>query len=312
MSEGEADILAAIQQRVSVRSYGDRPVAPALLERLLALSSTAEHLTQVPPRIVLLSGVERTRRVLTYMIGSYGLVQNPPHLLVGVLPEESNTARLDLGYVLEQVVLEATRLGLGTCWVTGSYDAQRAGDAVGLASEEVAAVVCALGYPTKAHWGRFHSHAVRRLAGGHRRKPLTEIVFSGRWGEPWSPDGADQVLVAALEHARLAPSATNRQPWRFIVKPDRVVLALVRPAPIDGGIVMAHFALASTALERGGWWEVRLGDDILGKECGVPQGGVPVAIFRSRHSPDASPTSLGNSGDPGFRTSSRLQRRGQR
>jgi len=284
---------------------------PALLERLLALSSTAEHLTQVPPRIVLLSGVEQTRRVLTYMIGSHGLVQNPPHLLVGVLPEESDIARLDLGYVLEQVVVEATRLGLGTCWVTGSYDARRAGDAVGLASGEVAAAVCALGYPTKAHWGRFHSYTVRRLAGGHRRKPLTEIAFSGRWGEPWSPDGADQVLVAALEHARLAPSATNRQPWRFIVKPDRVALTLVRPAPIDGGIVMAHFALASTALERGGQWEVRLGDDILGKECGVPQGAVPVAIFRPRHFPDAS-MPLGNSGDPGFRTSSRPHRRGQR
>jgi nitroreductase len=283
MSEEEkkVDILAAIQRRVSVRSYGDRPLEPVLLEQLVRLASTADHLTGVPPRVALVSGVERTRRVLTYMIGSYGLVQNPPHLLVGVLPEESDVARLDLGYVLERVVLEAARLGLGTCWVTGSYNAQCAGEAVGLSPGEVVAAVCALGYPAQDRWGRLHSRTVRRLAGGQRRKPLTKIVFSGRWGKPWSPDKADPTLVDALEHARLAPSARNRQPWRFIVRPGRLALALVRPAPIDGGIVMAHFALACAALGREGQWEVRLGDATLARECGLPEGVVLVAAFGS-------------------------------
>jgi nitroreductase len=142
------DVLTAIRRRVSVRSYSDRPVDLVLLERLLTLPGAIDHLTDVPPRIALVSGLERTRRILTYIVGSYGLVQNPPHLLVGILPEESDLARIDLGYVLEQVVLEATKLGLGTCWITGSYDAQRAGDGVGLTPGETPAAVCALGYPT--------------------------------------------------------------------------------------------------------------------------------------------------------------------
>ena len=273
------DVLAAIKQRVSVRSYADRAVDRPLLERLLEFARSAGHVTGVPPRVALVSGVEQTMHVLTSIVGAYGLVQNPPHLLVGVLPEESEIARLDLGYVLEQAVLEATRLGLGTCWVTGTYSAGRAGDAVGLSAGEVAAAVCALGYPTESGWGRLHSHTVRRLARGHRRKPLSGIVFSGSWGEPWSPDDAAPELVAALEHARLAPSAANLQPWRFIVKPDYVTLALVRPAPIDGGIVMAHLALASAALGRAGRWEVRLGDRTLAQACGLPRGVTPVATF---------------------------------
>ncbi len=276
------DILAAIRQRMSVRSYADRPVEPALLNQLLAFSSTAAPLTDVPPRITLLNGVDQTRHVLTYMVGSYGLVQNAPHLLVGVLPEESAIARLDMGYVLEQVVLEATRLGLSTCWITGSYDAQQAGDAVGLEPGEIAAAVCALGYPDEGRWGRLHSRTVRRLAGGHRRKPLADIVFSGRWGEPWSPDGTDPALVATLEHARLAPSASNRQPWRFIVRADDVVLALTHPAPIDGGIVMAHLALASAELGREGAWQVRWEDRALALACGLPQGVISVATFEWR------------------------------
>jgi hypothetical protein len=143
----------------------------------------------------------------------------------------------------------------------------------------VAAAVCALGYPTEGGWGRFHSRAVRRLARGHWRKPLSEIVFSESWGQPWPADDAAPELVAALEHARLAPSAVNLQPWRFIVKPDYIALALIRRAPIDGGIVMAHLALASASLGRAGRWEVRLGDPALAQACGLPRGVVPVATF---------------------------------
>jgi nitroreductase len=275
------DVLAAIRQRASLRSYSDQPAEPALLERLLALGTTVDRLTDVPPRIALISGVDRTQHILTTIVGSYGLVQNPPHLLVGILPQESALARLDLGYVLEQIVLEATRSGLGTCWITGSYDPQHAGDGVGLAAGEVAAAVCALGYPSQDRRGRFHDRMVRRLAGGHRRKPLADIVFSRYWGQQWMPHDADPELVALLEYARLAPSARNRQPWRFIITPDQVVLTLTHLEPIDGGIVMAHFALAAIACgyDFGGRWQIHLGDTDLAQSCRLPSGVIPVATF---------------------------------
>jgi nitroreductase len=274
------NLLQAIEHRVSTRSYDNRPVEPDLLQQLLTLSKATDRLVDIPLRVELISGVERTRRVLTYMIGSYGLVLTPPHLLVGVIPPDDATARVDLGYVLEQVVLEASRLELGTCWITGSYDAGRAGDAVGLMPGEEAAAIVALGYPSRASWGRVHTSTIRRLAGGHKRKPLKDIVFSDRWGEPWPADGADPILKSILDHARLAPSAVNRQPWRFVVRPPDIVLALVRPQPIDAGIVMAHITLAAEALDREGRWETRWGDVALARTCGLPQGVIPVGRFR--------------------------------
>ena len=171
-------------------------------------------------------------------------------------------------------------MGVSTCWVTGSYDARRAGDVVGLSPGEMAAAVCAVGYPTERGWGQLHNRVVRRLAGGHQRRPLQKIVFAKRWGEPWSPNSTDPALVTMLEHARLSPSATNRQPWRFIVRPGWVALALVRPAPIDAGIAMAHFALASAALGRGGRWQVRWGDAALAQDCGLPDSAIVVGVFR--------------------------------
>jgi nitroreductase len=273
------DTLAAIHQRISVRSYSDRSVDPALLERLLAFARNCDRLTDSAPRVALINGVEQVKHVLTFMIGSYGLVRNAPHLLAGVLPEESDRARIDLGFVLEQAVLEATRLGLGTCWITGNYDADRAGDAVELRPEEVAAAVCALGYPTEEGYGQLHTTIIRRLAGGHRRKPLTEIVFSERWGISWSPDRANPALVTVLEHARLAPSALNAQPWRFIVGNDSIALALVKPKFIDAGIVMSHITLASAAAERPGHWKIRLRDKTLTRGLDLPQKAIPVARF---------------------------------
>jgi nitroreductase len=273
------DMLAAIRNRFSVRSYADRSIDPALLERLLSFAANAGHLSDLPPRVELISGVDAVKDVLTFFIGSYGLVLNAPHVLVGVLPEESERARVDLGYVLEQVVLEATRLGLGTCWITGTFDPERTADTIRLEAGEVAAGVCALGYPTDKWLGHLHSRIVRRLARGHKRKPLSELVFSERWGGSWSPQDADPTLVAILEHARLAPSAGNLQPWRFVVDDDRVTLAMVRRSPIDAGIVMSHVTLASAALERPGHWELRLRDNDLRERYDLPGKARPVGMF---------------------------------
>jgi nitroreductase len=273
------DMLAAIHNRFSVRSYTDCSVDPALLEGLLSFAEKTDHVSNVPARVALVSGVDAVKDVLTFMIGSYGFVLNAPHLLVGVLPEESETARIDLGYVLEQVVLEATRLGLGTCWITGTYDAERAENALALTSGEVAAAVCALGYPTEKGFGRLHTRVIRRLARGHKRKPLTEIVFSERWRGPWTPRDADPTLIPILEHARLAPSAHNGQPWRFIVDADRLMLAVVRPSFIDAGIVMSHVTLACTAVERAGHWELRLRDNASARRYNLPRRAIPVAAI---------------------------------
>jgi len=274
------DILAAIHQRFSVRSYTDRSVDPALLERLTDFAENAPHVTNAPPRVGLIEGSDTVRRVMTFMIGSYGLVQNAPYLLAGIVPEESERARVDLGYVLEQVVLEATRLGLGTCWITGSYDAQQAGDAVALTAQEDVAAVCALGYPSEEGFGRLHTKLVRRLAGGHKRKPLTKIAFSRQWDRAWSPEEADPALVTILEHARLAPSAHNGQPWRFILQPDGIVLTVVKPRFIDAGIVMSHVTLAAEAADREGRWELQLRDEALAREYSLPEKAIAVATFR--------------------------------
>ncbi|MCS7178482.1 MAG: nitroreductase family protein [Anaerolineae bacterium] len=272
----------AIRVRRSTRRYTDRPVPDALLAHLLAFAAHTPHLTDRPPRVTVVSGRERVARILARYLGVYGLVQGAPHLLVGLIPEDADQARLDLGYVLEAVVLEATRLGLATCWMTGSYHPERAADEVERRPGEMVAATVALGYAREDPLARLHDGALRRLVGAHRRRPLEEIVFDREWGMPWSPVGADSVLEEVLEGARLAPSAENRQPWRFVVEsgpPLALHLFLNRPSPIDAGIVMAHVALAGAEVGWRGRWLLRWQDRTLAEMVGAPRDVIPVGTF---------------------------------
>jgi len=273
------DIRAAIRARRSTRRYAARSVPPEVLDRLEERARRADHLVRPGARVARVDGRERVARVLARYAGIYGLVEGAPHLLVGLLPEDTPVARLDVGYVLEQVVLEATRLGLATCWMTGSYRPDRAAREVEMRPGEQVAAVVALGYPRVDPLARLHDGTVRRLARGHRRLPLTKIVFAGRWRVAWSPDQADPALVEVLECARLAPSARNRQPWRFVVREEEIGLALLSPAPIDGGIVMAHVALVAREMGRPGRWAVRWNERELARRFGLPPGVVPVGVF---------------------------------
>ncbi|MGQ9521930.1 MAG: nitroreductase family protein [Anaerolineae bacterium] len=271
-----------IRRRHSTRRYTDRPVPDEALAHLLEFAARAPHLTDVPPRVTVISGRERVARILSRYLGVYGLVQGAPHLLVGLIPEESARARLDLGYVLEQVVLEATRRGLSTCWMTGSYHPERAADALERGPEEVVAATVALGYAREDPLARFHDGAVRRLVAAHRRRPLEEMVFAGKWGVPWSPAGADPALVEVLECARLAPSAENRQPWRFVVDSGANLplrLFLTGPSPIDAGIVMAHVTLAGAEVGWNGRWVLHWRDPALSAIVGAPPRVIPVGTF---------------------------------
>ena len=273
-----SSLVAAAHLRRSTRRYAGRPVPQRLLQHLLAFAAGREHLAPPGVRVAVVSGREQVRCILARYAGVYGLVHGAPHLLVGLLTEDTELARLDLGYVLEQVVLEATHLGLATCWMTGSYHPDRAAAALGSAPGQVTAAI-ALGYAREDRLARLHDGALRRVVAAHRRRPLEQIVFAERWGNPWRPQDAEAALVTLLECARLAPSARNMQPWRFVLRVDGIALALVEPAPIDGGIVMAHIALAAQELGREGRWVLRWGDPALAAALALPPAVTPVAIF---------------------------------
>jgi nitroreductase len=149
---------------------------------------------------------------------------------------------LNAGYLMQQINLYLTAKGFGTCFLV-AYPGS------GLKATMKYEYVVALAFgKTKSKLTRESSEA--------KRLPEDEIIV---YKEEVTPD-IKQVLAAA----RLAPSAFNSQPWRFVVYKNRIHVfakknlfiakAMDYNKMIDMGIMMANLLLTAEEL----WVDVAL------------------------------------------------------
>jgi nitroreductase len=249
--------------RRSVRTYDRTPLRQEAADAIRSLRP--EPLGTARVRHVLVEGEAVVSHVLTGLVGSYGRIIGAPALLFFIAQMADPYALAGLGYLGQQVILEATALELATCWVGGAFRKDVVGQYVDLAPGEQVICVSPVGTaaPT-AGMRRMHDLSLKWLTpqrGG--RKPLSAIVSGGtgeplQFGEPW--------IAEALEAARWAASSVNRQPWRFRVTDGRVSVGY-EPTPglaagaqdskaLDCGIAMANFAVAARARSIAGRWEL--------------------------------------------------------
>ncbi|GHV19186.1 hypothetical protein FACS189425_09540 [Clostridia bacterium] len=152
-----------------------------------------------------------------------------------------------LGFKGEALVLEATAMGLGSCWRGGGAEAKHAKKTVKLGEGERVAIVITIGQP-KEPPADIPDEA-------RKRRPLEKLVVTSGGSsladmEPWQN--------AALKAARVAPSAINTQPWRFAFVKGAICMVRVGlfapTADLDLGIAMLHVELAAAAAGFSGAW----------------------------------------------------------
>ncbi len=169
----------------------------------------------------------------------------------------SADSELGVGYTGEAFILEATRLGLDTCWIAASFDKERTGHLVVLAEGERVVAVAPLGHALQSQ--PLGERLVRSSLRAASRKSAAELApgIGGGW-PAWA--------VAAVEAARLAPSGHNWQPWRFRMEDGALVMSradkLYWTAPIDFGIAMLHVDLAAARAGVAGRWVLLGGADV--------------------------------------------------
>ncbi|MCL4517389.1 MAG: nitroreductase [Firmicutes bacterium] len=161
------------------------------------------------------------------------------------------------GYLGEYVVLTAASSGLSTCWVSATFRPEEAAKSVNLEPAEKIFAVSPLGYEGQA-WlvETFFNTMVSK---SRTRKPLEELLSADSMPLSSSPRWAR----VALEAARLAPSAYNRQPWRFTIGPNSIRVSIdpesreVKGAPkqMDCGMAMMHLEIGALAAGVTGEWE---------------------------------------------------------
>jgi nitroreductase len=260
-------VTEIIKRRYSCRRYMEAPIAAEQQQRLAEfIASNTVGPLGTPMRFALIAATEQERQALRGL-GTYGFIRNPTGFIAGAVgPGDTNLE--DFGVLMERIVLFATDLGLGTCWLGGSFTRSSFSRRIDVKDKETIPAVVSTGYIADRDGT---PDPIRQIAGGDRRLPWEALFFDGRWGVPLSRDVAG-AYAEPLEMVRLGPSASNKQPWRIVKDGSRwhlylqrtpgypprlsAVINLADVQRLDMGIAMCHLAL--TAAEQGlaGQWQV--------------------------------------------------------
>ncbi len=255
--------IEAIKIRVSCRTFSDRPVEPETAGRLrdvLLAGAPVPFGGAVRFQLLDLNELER-EEIRT--LGTYGVIKGARLFLAGAV--RGRKPMEDFGYAMERNILAATGLGLGTCWLGGTFNRSGFAGRMNLQAGELLPAVSPVGYPAGR---RSMTERIFRFgAGSGKRKPWGELFFAGDFMTPLDEDHAGRYTVP-LACVRLGPSASNRQPWRILKDQERDVFHFylkrtpgydrvfgdVNLQNVDMGIALCHFELAAEELGLPGSW----------------------------------------------------------
>lgn len=261
------DIETIIRKRTSQRSYMAKPID---FNQLDTLKTFIQEMNKGPFKSevrILLEAANHINEPHLKGLGTYGAIHHPAGFVIGVTHGTPN-ALIDLGYLLEIVILRFTEMDLGTCWLGASFQKNNFGKHIQIQDDETIPAVVAFGYPSKERTLR--DKISRSAVQSKNRNPWDMMFYHGDFYAPLSPIAAGE-YASVLEMVRLAPSASNKQPWRIVKangndefyfyvqrSPVRQRFMTISGIPelckIDIGIAMAHFELALKSKNLKGEW----------------------------------------------------------
>ncbi|MCK5130269.1 MAG: nitroreductase family protein, partial [Clostridiales bacterium] len=108
-------------------------------------------------------------------LGTYGFIKGT-NSFITARSNQADFSLETLGYQMEKVILHATALNLGTCWLGGTFNRGTFANAIELENDEILPIASPIGYALDKL--RFGEKIVRLSAGSDNRKPWNEIFFS--------------------------------------------------------------------------------------------------------------------------------------
>jgi len=247
----------AVRKRSSVRNF-----LPAKLKDKdeKKYSQFLEEMNEMYHGIRVVYVPEGFQEVAKGFIGSYGKIDGAQSYLVCLAEKNTPYKNEKVGYMGEAAVLEAVAMNISSCWVTGTYKKENVAKQVEIKDKEFIKSVIALGYAKDEK--KLSEKLIKTIVSSGKREPLAELCEGGV-DENW-PDW----IKTALETARLAPSAINRQPWRFKVDKNEITVKLPEgngdkdSKKLDCGIAMLHLEVGALNSGVQGEWKFQLDPEI--------------------------------------------------
>jgi hypothetical protein len=263
-----------ILERKSIRTYKDITISDNDKSKIRDFIKQSVHTpfnSEIRFEIIETGELDRDQ---LRSLGTYGMISGAKNFIAGTVKRDdavndkitiAKEKFIDYGFALEKIVLFLTDAGFGTCWLGGTFNKAGFTKKIKAADNEIIPAVTPFGYES----GRrlLVDKMIRGVAGSKFRKKWSELFFENDFTAPLSSNEAG-IYSKPLEMVRIAPSASNRQPWRIIRDKDKKIFHMFLqrtrnyPKPfgtdiqmVDVGIAMCHFELTCRESGIEGLWK---------------------------------------------------------
>jgi nitroreductase len=167
------DVAQAIRGRYSCRNYVDRPVEQEKLLAVLEAARQAPSAKNLQDWRFVVVTEKQARKQLAAAANNQTFLENAGVIIVACTVSDhvmrcgQAVGPIDVAIALEHMCLQATDLGLATCWI-GSFYPDKVRPIVGIPEKVTIIELLALGYPAD-------------MPKEHRREALSRMACFEKW-----------------------------------------------------------------------------------------------------------------------------------
>ncbi|MCT4562875.1 MAG: nitroreductase family protein [Maledivibacter sp.] len=269
-----------IKDTRSVREYKDKKIDTGVINQLLDdLNRNRALKKDIKMDFGFMDNGKEAFEKLDGLVGYFGKFIKAPHYIY-ITSEVEDGYLENAGYLGEELILRATDLGLGSCWIEVSENISKVKDILDIQEDRDIIGLLAIGYPKKGskvagmydvkgksvspltQYGYPNIDIKYADAPVSERISIEDMAYIKDWGKKATIDDLEnRGMAEVFYYMRLAPSWGNRQPWKFIIDGERIVLAVSkdekiteRTAKIEAGIAMLYFELMIHQVGIPGGW----------------------------------------------------------
>lgn len=230
------EYIKAIELRRSRRSYKSKPLAPEIMENIKAMVDAVNKSANLDFYFI-----EDATPAFKIFTGKFSMI--------AVCGDNTQKAREECGYYGESIVLQCVYHGLGTCWVSGTYNEDKVYQMINLPKEKRLYAVITIGYPKQSL-----SIVEKTMYNAtHKKNKPYQKMFE------ICDEKLPEHYVYAMQMVEKGPSAVNRRPVLFTYENSIISARVDEPysdKSVDFGIAKLHFQLGARAMGVSGKWSV--------------------------------------------------------
>lgn len=226
--------IEAIEKRHSRRAYKQKPLGAEIKQVISQMVDAVNESTGLD--FIFIDDATPFFKIFT---GKFSMIV--------VAGPDTQKAREDCGYYGESIVLQCVYHGLGTCWVSGTYNENKVYETVNLASEKRIYAVITIGY-AKDNYSLIEKTMYNAT---HKKSKTYQDMFEACDAK------LPEEYAYGMKLVEKGPSAVNRRPVKF--RYENGVLSGYVDEPysdksVDFGIAKLHFLIGVKSKGINGKW----------------------------------------------------------